>query len=324
MTLPSDSGLEYYHRLRKLTSAPDSGPPRAHGAPPRYFGLHQQVTAEPPHAHAAERDRVAHAREVQSLDRGRACADHYRRDEEGYPIDDTGTKRRAGQLRATLDQHVAPSAPPQLTHHGAQIKLSASRTTAHRASDYFDARAVTPPRARNVRRGRHQQRGRGGALDENPRARGASQAPVNYDSRRVASAGHPAGQARIVGQNGSRADHYRVRFAAPAMHQCARGRRTYPLRIARGGGYSSVERKRELERRQRPPARHASDETKVQAAAFVLQHTGDYFDSRGTQNCQPASAHRRIRIYASDHHASNSGLDQCPRAWRGAAPMRAR
>ena len=83
----------------------------------------------------------------------------------------------------------------RLAHQGAQIDL----TTAPRASDYLNARAViTPPRPRHVRSGRHQQSRRRRALDENARARRASQAPVDYDSHRIAAARHAAGQTQAV------------------------------------------------------------------------------------------------------------------------------
>src|SRR5271165_3513351 len=87
--IPNPHNLEtqYYHRLRKLTSASDSGPPRPSTPPGCNIGLHQQVAAKPPHVQIVERDRVAHALKAESLDRRRPRSDHDRRDEEGYPVD---------------------------------------------------------------------------------------------------------------------------------------------------------------------------------------------------------------------------------------------
>ena len=228
------------------------------------------------------------------IDGGDGPAQQDWRDVGKDPVDHTGPQKRAGQRRATLQQHVG--AIRQRLDHLVRIT----------GADHHRARVVV----------------------ENSCLRGYF-AFTNDDAQRLTlgqgAVGQTGRQRRVVDEHRSGADDYRVRRGTAAMHVGPRGLAGDPLAGAVGGGAAAVDAGRELPRDVR--------QSRCAACAAIpgADHPRRCRPTPRPRPSIPDSASRRgaacgFRIGIGDgvRHPRNPGRDKRIHARRGPAVVVAR
>ena len=143
---------------------------------------------------------------------------------------------------------------------------------------------------------------------------------------RIAAAGEPRGQPRIVGEHGADADQHRIVRVAQAHHVGARRVAGDPLRLAGDGGDLAVERDRRLERERRA-ARACAQRQERPVRALALRRAArrrvTAIAARAAGRCD-AAAVAGDRILDADHDARDARVAHDRRARRRAAVVVAR
>lgn len=255
------------------------------------------------------------------LDRWKSRSHNFGRDENRHPIDNSRSQCRARQMSATFDQHTRPSPLAELDHQLVERDLAAFV----RDRDHLDTSTrILFLSARQIRVGRHNDRGRGRSLPIDPHRGRRPKIRVDDHSHRISPARDSAREPRIVREHGASADHHRVAFSAPSMNQRARFSRADPLRIAALRRYSPIERHRQLKDAHRTAVKNPGDESLVEARRFIAQHVHGHANAGAFQDRDAAAFDARVGIAASDHNARDARQGERIRARRSLAEMGAR
>src|SRR5262249_30089266 len=119
-------------------------------------------------------------------------------------------------------------------------------------------------------------------------------------SQRIAATTHPAGELRVIGTHGLRANQHCVHPVAQFMHQTARQFATNPFRVATGRRDAAVKRGGKLEGNQGYTRADQYGKVLVETLTFVFQDSSLYLDTSPSQAAQATAMHQGVRIDHAD------------------------
>jgi GTP cyclohydrolase II len=194
-------------------------------------------------------------------DRGPALADDERRDRELQPVEQACGQERRHRAAAALHEDPAPAARVQRGEQRGQVE-HAIRV---RHGEHLGG-ALRPIRVARAA-GEH---GRRGAVGEHPVAAVEAVVRVEHHADGVRARHEPGGKLRIVGRDGTGADHDRVAQGAHAVQVQQVAAAVDVARIARAGGDEAVETLPEVRHRQWRTGRRAQRAVKL--VEFFVTH----------------------------------------------------
>ena len=175
--------------------------------------------------------------------------------------------------------------------------------------------------------GRDRQRGRG-AVGEQAQVGRQRAGPVEHDAERLALAVGERDvadrQGRVVGPRRPGPDEHGVDLGPEPVDACARGRRRHPAAVARGGRDLAVQRRRQLERHERPARGHVRPERLVVPPRLGAAHADRHVDAGLAHPPDAAAGDGGERVLLGHDHAPDLPVDDQVGAGRRLAGVAAR
>jgi hypothetical protein len=228
----------------------------------------------------------------ESLVQQRTALDHHRAAlERGKPAQRTGKKRRR-----------------QLVSYAKRLDL---RPPSSQRSHSLRTRSYGPGRTEDYD-------GTSGNRREHPGLGWCPQPAIEYHAKkRPESIGAARREQRIVSEHRPRSNRDGVDFGSFAMNEtvCCPTRQPRPL--AGGEGDAAVERQRDLHSHHRPGLADAGEEGGVERFCFTLEHPRYDLEAMISKQREAPARHQRIRVFAGNHRATDTCLDDAGRAWAG-------